>query len=154
MRHPQGRSVSGEIPKGLDAAGPPLPSFPPSRRGRTLRPAMSWDALLPPALVLLGAGSLAAGVRLALAGFRLLAARPRWLVGAATAGLLAGVGVALVLYGLGPRTGGVGHELLALVVALVLAGGFAAAVADARRWRRPDRHVDAHAHWRRAVRLR
>ena len=115
---------------------------------------MPWDALLPPALVLLGAGPLAAGVRVALAVLRLLAARPRWLVGGAAICLLAGSGVALVRHGLGLWAGGAGHELLALLVAVVIAGGLAAAVADARRWRRPDRPVDAHAHRRRAVRLR
>ena len=115
---------------------------------------MSWDALLPPALVLLGAGSLAAGARLALAGLRLLAARPRWLGGAAAICLLAGSGVALLRHGPGLWTGDVARDLLALLVAAVLAGGLAAAVADARRWRRPDRPVDAYAHWRRAVRLR
>ena len=134
--------------------GAAAPSLPPSPAGRTLRPAMSWDALLPPALVLLGAGPLAAGVRVALAGLRLLARRPRWLVGVAVACLLVGSGVALLRHGPGPRAHGVGHAPLALLVGVILAGGLAAAVVDARRWRHPDRPVDAYAHWRRAVRLR
>ena len=114
---------------------------------------MSWDALLPPALVLLGAGSLAAGARLALAGLRLLAARPRWLVGGVALCLLAGSGVAFLGHGLPLGVRSAGQDHLALLVAVVLAGGLAAAVADARRWR-SDRPVDAYAHWRRAVRLR
>ena len=128
--------------------------FPPSPSGRTLRNAMPWDALLPPALVLLGAGSLAAGVRLALAGLRLLAVRPRWLIGVAALCLPAGSGVVFLVHGLPLAVRSVGQNHLALLVALVLAGGLAAAVADARRWRRPDRPVDAHPHWRRAVRRR
>ena len=115
---------------------------------------MSWDALLPPLLVLVGAGSLAAGARVVPAGLRRPAARPRWLAGAAAAGPLAALGAALARRDPLPVLDGAGREPLALLVAAVLAGGLAAAVADARRWRRPDRPVDAHALWRRAVRLR
>ena len=113
---------------------------------------MAWDALLPPLLVLVGAGALAVGVRVALAGLRLALTHPRWLGGAALC-LLAGLGF-LASRGVRGWAGGWGQAHLVVVVAAVLAASLAYAIADARRWRRTDRRVDAYAHWRRQGRLR
>ena len=102
---------------------------------------MYWDALLPPALVLVGAGALALAWWAALRALRRLLTRPAWVLGIVVAALLAGAALVAVRAG-PPWAGGIAEGHLVAAVALVLVGAFAAAVVDERRWR-AARRVDA-----------
>ena len=113
---------------------------------------MYWDALLPPALVLVGAGAFALAWWAALRVLRRLLSRPAWALSIVVASPLAGAAFVAVRAD-PPWRGGIAQQHLVAAVALVLVGAFAAAVVDERRWR-AARRVDGYAHWRRHVRLR
>ena len=105
---------------------------------------MPWDALLHPALVLVGAGAAALAWRLALAGLRAAAARPGWLVGGVAA-------AALALLGFLARGHLFGQAHLVAGVAILLGAALAGAVLDAHRWWRSDRRVDVYDYRRRQI---
>ena len=108
---------------------------------------MFWDTLAWLLVLLLGGGALALLCRLALRVAGAATAHPRWIGGGAVC-LLGGL---IVAYG--PRVWAHGPSQRDLIVgaSVVLGLALLGAVRDARRWRRPDRPVDAYAYWRRQI---
>ena len=98
-------------------------------------------------LLLLGGGALALLCRLALRVAGAAAAHPRWIGG----GVVCFLGGLAVVYGPRAWARGLSQRDLIVGASLVLGLALLGAVLDARRWRRPDRSVDAYAYWRRQI---